>query len=85
MNLIKEISDLALAAYLSCYGFKIVSISYNGKRVSFHFAVDEPDETCIDYEILKFHNRNAMVDALTYSETLRNLKSMIYVQKGEKK
>jgi hypothetical protein len=72
-KMMKEISDLALATYLSTKRHKFRSIKADGKKLVFIFE----DSELIEKDILAFYNRETSVDALTFSETLRNLKALV--------
>jgi len=76
MNRSKEISDLALAAFLSVLGHKLVSTpkSNGGHRSVFIFEASSK----IEEDILAFYNRTAKVDPLVFIETHRNLKALTY-------
>jgi len=69
----KALSDLALAAFLSSKGYEILSIRGNGSKSFFVFE-DSPE---LEQDMLRYFNRQGMVDALTYGEVLRNLKALI--------
>ncbi|MFB0507443.1 MAG: DUF5659 domain-containing protein [Thermodesulfobacteriota bacterium] len=69
----KSLSDLALAAFLSSRGYEILGIKGNGKKSLFVFE-DTPQ---LEQDVLKYFNRQGMVDALTYGEVLRNLKALV--------
>jgi hypothetical protein len=69
----KEIFDLPLATYLSTRRHKFRSLKADGKKIAFIFD----DSETIEKDILAFYNRETSVDALTFSETLRNLKALI--------
>jgi hypothetical protein len=71
-ELLKELSDIALVAYLACKDYKIKEIRKDKEKSWFCF--DETDE--LEKEIMTFLNRDAVVDPLRFSETLRNLKSL---------
>jgi hypothetical protein len=74
MNQKKEISDLALCAYLSTLGYKLTSTPTNsyGNRTIFIFEASQKMET----DILNFYNRTARIDPLAFIETFRNLKAL---------
>jgi hypothetical protein len=74
MNEMKEriITDLALASFLSTIGHKLISINPEGKRLTFSFESSEK----LERDILAFYNRSTKVDALSFAETLRNLKAL---------
>ena len=69
----KTLSDLALAAFLSSKGYEILGIRENGRKSLFVFE-DTPE---LEQDVLKYFNRQGMVDALTYGEVLRNLKALV--------
>jgi hypothetical protein len=70
----KEISDLALAAFLSAVGHKFNAIRPNGRKFTFIFDRSQKLES----DILAFYNRTAKVDPLTYAETFRNFKALTF-------
>ena len=70
----KEISDLSLIAYLQIRGHKWVSHRTEPRRVIFVFRRTEKLET----DIMKFLDRSAKVDALSFSEALRGLKNLCF-------
>lgn len=73
MNKNKEISDLALATFLSVTGHKLSSTpNISGRRAIFIFEASEK----LEKDILEFYNRTARVDPLAFAETFRNLKAM---------
>ena len=76
MNQKKEISDLALCAYLSTLGYKLTSTPTNsyGNRTIFIFKASPKMEK----DILDFYNRIAKVDPLSFIETYRNLKGLTH-------
>ena len=67
----RSISDLALAAYLASIGHCLHEIRRTNDRGEFIFE----NTPSLGIQILDFYNRCAMVDPLTYAETLRNLKA----------
>ncbi len=69
----KEITDLALASYLSTASHKIISINPDGKRLTFGFE----DSEKLQKDILAYYNRTTKVDALTFAEVFRNLKALV--------
>ena len=68
----QEISDLALASYLSAIGHKFSSTKSNGRKFTFVFKDSETFES----DVLAFYNRTARVDPLTFAEVFRNLKAL---------
>lgn len=70
----KIITDLALAAFLSCIGHQLSTISPQGRRLEFHFH----SSTKLEEDILSFYNRQARVDPLAFAETFRNLKALTH-------
>ncbi len=68
----KELSDIALVSYLACQDHKIKKIKKAGEKSWFIFE-DTPE---LEKDIMAFLNREATVDPLRFSETLRNLKSL---------
>ena len=69
---IKRLSDLNLSAYLSVSGHKLLAVEGDRQR-SFFIFEDRPE---LDRDTLKFFNREAPVDALSFGEALRNLKAL---------
>lgn len=69
---VKEISDIALVAYLLTTNNKMVWFNSQKNKMFFYFITTEE----LEKSILNFYNRNAMVDAMTFAETLRNVKSL---------
>lgn len=69
----KEITDLALAAFLSTAGHKFKAFSTD-PRGRFVFIFEDSEK--LNSDILKYYNRTARVDPLCFSETLRNLKGL---------
>ncbi len=75
MNHSREITDLALAAFLSVLGHKMIAIpKANGHRSTFIFEASQK----IEVDILSFFNRTARVDPLSFIEMHRNLKGLTY-------
>lgn len=68
----KELSDIALVSYLACQDHKIKRIKKEGEKSWFCFE----DTPVLEKDIMAFLNRDATVDPLRFSETLRNLKSL---------
>jgi len=67
----KEITDVALVSYLLTAGGKMVRFINRGGRTAFYFIDEELDDS-----IMRYYNRQGVVDALTFAETLRNIKSL---------
>ena len=74
----KDISDLSLASYLSVAGHKLTGLNQSGRKILFSFD----ESPSLEADILKFYNRTAKVDPLTYSEVLRNFKSLTKSREG---
>lgn len=75
MNPSREIADLALAAFLSVLGHKMIATPRaNGHRSVFIFEASGK----IEEDILAFYNRTGRVDPLGFIETHRNLKALTY-------
>ncbi len=68
----KELSDIALVSYLACREHKIKQIKKERDKSWFCFE-NTPE---LEKDIMAFLNREASVDPLKFSETLRNLKSL---------
>jgi hypothetical protein len=74
MNENKEISDLALATFLSVTGHKLSSTPRtSGRKAIFIFEASEK----LEKDILAFYNRTARVDPIGFAETFRNLKALV--------
>lgn len=72
-----EFQDIALATYLICRGHQMVSDPKpggNGRRFVFTFS--KTDE--LQKDVLDYFNRRGSVAPLQFSETLRNLKSLVW-------
>jgi|GEM_PF-1418699 len=72
----RELTDIALVAYLVTLGLKIMKIDRKIGKSIFHFL----DTQNLEAETLKYFNHEAKVDPLQFSETLRNLRS--YAKQG---
>lgn len=70
----KEISDLALTAYLTTIGWKLIGVKPEGKRLVFILE----SLPIIEDDILSYYNHSAKVDPLAFAEATRNLKSILY-------
>ena len=70
----KELSDLSIIAYLQIRGHKYVSHRTEPRKVIFVFRRTEKLET----DIMRFMDRTAKVDALSFSEALRGLKNLCF-------
>jgi hypothetical protein len=68
----KRLTDLNLSAYLSVSGHKLLGVEGNGHKGFFVFE-DKPE---LERDTLKFFNREATVDALSFGEAQRNLKAL---------
>lgn len=74
--LLKETSDLGLAAALVCLEYRLVNVDRkNPKKVIFQFARDGTSIEQIEKEYLY---DTVMVPARKYFDTLKSLKSAIY-------
>jgi hypothetical protein len=76
--------SLVFAAYLSCLGFEpadIVNLSSSSKFLFVFEMSDDDFKSHADF----FWSRKTHVDALTYSESLKVLKSRIYQHKNQEK
>jgi hypothetical protein len=72
-------SDLPLAAYLAYRGFIIDCIGDSPtKHNAKEFCFSRKQGLKIEDEILKFQNREALVDPLRYFDEIRNLKNRMY-------
>ncbi len=70
----KEVSDLSLAADLQMRGYRFNTSLVAPTRVLFVFESSEK----LEDDILRFLNRTARVDALTFSEALRGIKNLTF-------
>ena len=70
------IGDIALAAYLSVTGHAIQGIRQACGRGLFLFAKDPKTEAAV----LAFLNRQAPVDAATFHDSIKSLKSAVATQ-----
>ena len=71
-----EVSDLALAAYLSYQGFILKEIiGYRGTRRKQLLFEGKKD---IEEEVDKFYAKKAKVCPLRYSQELKTIKSRLY-------
>ena len=68
----KEVTDLALASYLSAIRHKLCSYKFTGHKLTFTFE----NSPKMEEDILAFYNREARVDPLTFAEVFRNLKAL---------
>jgi len=66
--------DLYLAAYLKCYGLKLIRTERNGRKAVFIFR-DIPERRNL---VLKFINDTAIVKVKKYRTALRDLKSFAF-------
>ena len=73
-----NITDLALSAYLTLKQKLIKIEDEYGTKVSFVFE-DTPE---LQQDITSFYNNNSQVDPLTYFNSLKNLKSLIYTRRN---
>ena len=73
----KRLTDLNLSAYLSASGHKLLGVESTGRQGLFVFA-DTPE---LERDTLRFFNREATVDALSFAEALRNLKALAMNQR----
>ena len=67
----RVVSDLALAAFLAAAGHRLLGIRRTNNRGAFMFE----DNPRLGEDILRYYNRKASVDPLTFAETLRSLKA----------
>jgi hypothetical protein len=71
-------SDMYYAAYLRLAGIPLIDISREGLRVYFVF---ERTDAIRDLK-LQYFNRSSKVVALGYSEEIRNMKNLTYLDEG---
>jgi len=76
--------SLTLAAYLTCIGFEPAGIERDSSSPKFIFVFDMSDED-FHSQADFFWSRKTTVDALTYSESLKVLKSRIYQHKNQER
>lgn len=70
-----ETSDLGLAAALVCLDFKLIELNVsNPRRVLFYFSGDENINGVQD----RFWNHQIEVDAQSYFQAIKMLKSRLY-------
>lgn len=70
-----QTSDLSLCAGLICSGYKLVRIcKKKDKRAIFLIKKD----TNLDFQITKYFNHQLKVDALTFFNSMKELKTRIY-------
>lgn len=70
----RETSDLGLASFLVLAGYKLVGVPIkSGRRSAFVF--EGSDE--LEQAICSYYGRRTSVDALGFSEQLRNFKSLV--------
>ena len=74
----RKLSDIALVTYLVCEGFKIKRIEKDRNKIKSLFVFDETQE--LKDATLTYFNREAKIEPIQFSETLRNLKS--YARQG---
>ena len=74
-----ETKDLALAAYLTAIGFVLKNHSKHNSEIYFEFEHSDH----LEDEALRFISRQALVEPLAFSQSLRSLKSVIYAIKNE--
>ncbi len=74
--------SLTFAAYLSSIGFEPISIERDSSSPKYIFVFNISNEDFSSHADF-FWSRKTSVDALTYSESLRVLKSRIYQHKNQ--
>jgi len=74
--------SLTFAAYLSCVGFEPTGIEQDSSSPKYIFVFNMSDEDFRSHADF-FWSRKTSVDALTYSESLKVLKSRIYQHKNQ--
>ncbi len=72
----QTITDLALAAFLLANGNNLIQTPPRdgGRKLTFVFE----DTEKLQSDTLDFYNRRARVCPLSFSETFRNLKAMVF-------
>lgn len=68
----KKLTDLNLSAFLNVTGHKLLGVEGNGRQGFFIFQ-DTPE---LERDTMRFFNREAFVEPLTFGEALRNLKAL---------
>ena len=74
-----ETKDLALAAYLTATGFVLKNHSKHYSEIYFEFEHSGQ----LEDEALKYFSRQALVEPVAFSQSLRSLKSILYAIKNE--
>lgn len=72
-----EFQDIALVTYLICRGHQMLNDpkpAGNSRRFIFTFSKTEE----LQKDVLDYFNRRGSVPPLQFSETLRNLKSLVW-------
>lgn len=74
--------SLSFAAYLGCMGFNPISVERDSSSPKYLFVFDISEENFTSHADI-FWSRKSNIDALTYSESLKVLKSRIYQHKNQ--
>lgn len=83
MDKYQETNSLALASFLNSSGYALSEVKTQPFGPQLIFCFDMPAEL-FDEMTNQFWSKSASVDALTYFECLKNLKSQIYQYKYKK-
>lgn len=79
-----QTDTLNLAAYFSLLGYQCVSIKYSQDESKFFFIFDISDGDFVSYSDL-FWSRKTSVDAFSYAEELKAIKSRMYHYKNQER
>lgn len=78
-NKTKRLSDLALVAYLTLEGHNIINLEReNHNKVIFALSPKDGDYDKLDRDIKAFFNREAMVTPLSYFDSIKAIKTLVY-------
>lgn len=84
MEQITETTSLALAAYLSSIGLECVSVKQDPASPIFSFSFELSESELKSHSDF-FWSHKTSIDALTYFEALKVLKSRIYQHKNQER
>lgn len=79
-----QTDSLNLTAYLSCMGFDPIDIKRDPSSPKYIFIFNLSDDEFNSHADF-FWSRKTQVDALTYSEALKVIKSRIYQHKNQER
>lgn len=77
-------SNLALATALQAISSSKLEFIESGKNKRSYFVFDHTKDPLFDKIIAKYWSKQLPIDALTYFETLKNIKSRLYEKQYEK-